>query len=188
MHFIDEEGGLPEVWSVEFQPTGETAAEAAVLTRIDHVAETMKPIVIEIASGSLRLAVTTVATLLSPTTAIDTPSLQQIAPTFGSVAFALSFRTRAAAPSSHVFQERSLDVRYRHLRQVLCNFADNLAAQFIGDLLAENAEECGRRCDVQSAEGRAVVSHCEHLDDLLGAFFRVLGFEVRRFHCASSPT
>ncbi len=41
MHFIDEESGLSDVWSVEFQPTAGGVQGDAGLTRIDHVAETM---------------------------------------------------------------------------------------------------------------------------------------------------
>ena len=41
MHFIDEASGLANVWSVEFQPTGQSAQADAGLCRIDHIAETM---------------------------------------------------------------------------------------------------------------------------------------------------
>jgi 4-hydroxyphenylpyruvate dioxygenase len=41
MHFIDERSGLSDVWSVEFEKTGEDRPVGAGLTRVDHVAETM---------------------------------------------------------------------------------------------------------------------------------------------------
>lgn len=41
MHFIDEESGLSDVWSVEFRPIDGSSTADAGLTRIDHVAETM---------------------------------------------------------------------------------------------------------------------------------------------------
>ncbi len=41
MHFIDAASGLSDVWSVEFQSTGEKPQGGAGLNRIDHVAETM---------------------------------------------------------------------------------------------------------------------------------------------------
>ena len=46
LHFIDKSAGLSDVWSVEFDQTGDqsgdqTADKAAGLTRIDHLAQTM---------------------------------------------------------------------------------------------------------------------------------------------------
>ena len=41
LHFIDSKSGLADVWDIEFRPTGQSPAESAGLTRIDHVAETM---------------------------------------------------------------------------------------------------------------------------------------------------
>ncbi len=41
MHFIDDESGLADVWSVEFRPAGSADTGGAGLTRVDHVAETM---------------------------------------------------------------------------------------------------------------------------------------------------
>lgn len=41
MHFIDDQSGLADVWSVEFRPVSETRSVGAGLTRIDHIAETM---------------------------------------------------------------------------------------------------------------------------------------------------
>lgn len=41
LHFIDEDSGLSEVWTVEFEQTGDPAEDGAGLRRIDHVAETM---------------------------------------------------------------------------------------------------------------------------------------------------
>lgn len=40
LHFIDEDSGLSDVWSLEFRPTGASQGDAG-LCRIDHVAETM---------------------------------------------------------------------------------------------------------------------------------------------------
>ena len=44
LHFIDEASGLSDVWTVEFEAAGDDGPEQAgdaVLTRIDHVAQTM---------------------------------------------------------------------------------------------------------------------------------------------------
>ncbi|CAM9965268.1 unnamed protein product, partial [Chrysoparadoxa australica] len=41
MHFLDAHSGLSDVWSVEFRPEEGSAVQAAGLTRIDHLAETM---------------------------------------------------------------------------------------------------------------------------------------------------
>jgi 4-hydroxyphenylpyruvate dioxygenase len=41
MHFIDEDSGLSDVWSVEFGQSDETPEGGAGLARIDHLAETM---------------------------------------------------------------------------------------------------------------------------------------------------
>ena len=42
MHFIDDQSGLSNVWSIEFQNTDNDSAEGAGLLNIDHIAETMK--------------------------------------------------------------------------------------------------------------------------------------------------
>jgi 4-hydroxyphenylpyruvate dioxygenase len=41
MHFIDDENGLSDVWSVEFSRSAEQAVAGSGLRKIDHVAETM---------------------------------------------------------------------------------------------------------------------------------------------------
>ena len=41
LHFIDEDSGLSDVWSVEFRGAEGPAPSGAGLTRVDHVAETM---------------------------------------------------------------------------------------------------------------------------------------------------
>lgn len=41
MHFIDDENGLSDVWSVEFTRSAEQAVAGSGLRKIDHVAETM---------------------------------------------------------------------------------------------------------------------------------------------------
>lgn len=41
IHFIDDESGLANVWSVEFRTADQSKGKGAGLTRIDHVAETM---------------------------------------------------------------------------------------------------------------------------------------------------
>jgi len=41
MHFIDDQSGLSDVWSVEFKPSATQAMPGAGLRVIDHVAETM---------------------------------------------------------------------------------------------------------------------------------------------------
>jgi len=40
LHFIDDKSGLSDVWTVEFEATGE-ASQTAGLTKIDHLAQTM---------------------------------------------------------------------------------------------------------------------------------------------------
>ena len=41
LHFIDRESRLAEVWDIEFRPVEDDGGDAAGLTRIDHVAQTM---------------------------------------------------------------------------------------------------------------------------------------------------